>query len=99
MEDSAPPSNDFADQHIHPSRRAVLGLSQSVASSSTSTSKTMPKKLASLLQKWNEKDKDPSDDEEDENEEDCQEHEGAGAMSGANSQSLGDWRERRLHNK
>ncbi|GJJ78953.1 hypothetical protein EMPS_11312 [Entomortierella parvispora] len=97
-EESTPPTNDFADQHIHPSRRAALGPSQAASSSSTSTSKPMPKKLASLLQKWNEKDKDPSDDEEDEDEEeDRQEHEGAGA-SGANTESLGgDWRERRLH--
>lgn len=62
----------------------------------------MPKKLASMLQKWNDKDKEEEEEEdEDEYEEDFQNHEhGAAAMSGANSQSLGgDWRERRLHQR
>ncbi|KAG0044559.1 hypothetical protein BGZ83_010234 [Gryganskiella cystojenkinii] len=103
-------SNDFADMHIHPSRRAALGVggSQSqgpVASTlqTSANSKTMPKKLASLMQKWNEKDKEEEEEDEDEDEiePDFQIAENAAAaMSGANSQSLGsDWRERRLQHR
>lgn len=62
----------------------------------------MPKKLASLLQKWNEKDIEMSDDED--NDEDDGRDQGhqdlSNSRTGANSQSLGvggggDWRDRR----
>ncbi|KAK5808746.1 hypothetical protein F5H01DRAFT_382142 [Linnemannia elongata] len=102
------------DQSIHPSRRAALvkigganpgsstAKASSSSSSSSSSSKVMPKKLASLLQKWNEKDIEMSDDED--NDEDDGRDQGhqdlSNSRTGANSQSLGvggggDWRDRR----
>ncbi|KAF9969339.1 hypothetical protein BGZ73_008341 [Actinomortierella ambigua] len=97
----------LADAHIHPSRRAVLaGASGAGGSSSTTTTTTtttaatsrMPKKVATLLQKWNVQNMNDSDSES--------EDEGpaaapsVAASSGANSEQLGsDWRERRLHRK
>ncbi|KAF8941521.1 hypothetical protein BGZ47_007358 [Haplosporangium gracile] len=97
------------DQSIHPSRRAALvkngggnpaSTAKASSSSSSSSSKVMPKKLASLLQKWNEKDVEMSDDDEDENNDPGQQDLG-NSRTGANSQSLGggDWRDRRHHHK
>lgn len=61
----------------------------------------MPKKLASLLQKWNEKDVDESDeDDEEDNSGRSSSDPRSAAFTGANSQSLGgDWRERRLNHR
>ncbi|KAG0227874.1 hypothetical protein BGW42_002528 [Actinomortierella wolfii] len=91
--------NSLADAHIHPSRRAIVagasgaGASPNIASS---TSSRMPKKVASLLQKWNEKSMNVSESES----EDEQPTPSVAAPSGANSEQLGgDWRERRLHRK
>ncbi|KAF9951306.1 hypothetical protein BGZ70_001038 [Mortierella alpina] len=94
----------FSDQHIHPSRRAVLTSKGGTPHSSISTagaSKTMPRKLASLLQKWNEKDQEEnSEDEEHEDKEARNRRQSSSAITGANSQSLGnDWRDRRLHQR
>lgn len=62
----------------------------------------MPKKLASLLQKWNEKDVEMSDDDDEDDEDDGRDQgyqDLGSSRTGANSQSLGvgggDWRERR----
>ncbi|KAF9940534.1 hypothetical protein BGZ67_007504 [Mortierella alpina] len=94
----------FSDQHIHPSRRAVLtnkgGTPQS-SISTAGTSKPMPRKMASLLQKWNEKDLEASSqDEEHEDKEARNRRQSSSAITGANSQSLGhDWRDRRLHQR
>ncbi|KAI8599117.1 hypothetical protein EDD21DRAFT_355752 [Dissophora ornata] len=95
----------FNDQHIHPSRRAVLtsrsaalALPSASSSGSSSSSKTMPKKLASLLQKWSEKDREESgeDDDEEEDDRDSEQQylqsgglDAYSAPTGSNSQSLG----------
>ncbi|CAO3568263.1 unnamed protein product [Mortierella alpina] len=94
----------FSDQHIHPSRRAVLASKGGTPHSSISTagsSKIMPRKLASLLQKWNEKDlEESSEDEEHDDKEARNRRQSSSAITGANSQSLGnDWRDRRLHQR
>ncbi|KAG0216714.1 hypothetical protein BGX31_000496 [Mortierella sp. GBA43] len=118
MSDRVTDEAGFNDQHIHPSRRAILsGKPTTTPPASTtphlgsSSSKQMPKKLASLLQKWSEKDKEESDEDEHEQDYDRREyrHEHQGKqdsqsssvpMTGANSQSLGgDWRDRRLRPK
>ncbi|KAK3806925.1 MAG: hypothetical protein JOS17DRAFT_767031 [Linnemannia elongata] len=100
------------DQSIHPSRRAALvktggpspgsTAKATSSSSSSSSSKVMPKKLASLLQKWNEKDVEMSDDDDEDDEDDGRDQgyqDLGSSRTGANSQSLGvgggDWRERR----
>ncbi|KAG0255903.1 hypothetical protein BG011_004859 [Mortierella polycephala] len=98
-------TDPFSDQHIHPSRRAVLtnkppGSSQpSMSAPGSSSAKSMPKRMANLLQKWSEKDMESSSDEEENSKEGDQSRVDAStAMSGANSQNLGsDWRDRRLY--
>ncbi|KAF9575558.1 hypothetical protein EC968_002494 [Mortierella alpina] len=97
-------SDPFSDQHIHPSRRAVLTNKGGTPQSSTSAagaSKTMPRKMASLLQKWNEKDlEESSEDDDHEDKEARNRRPSSSAITGGNSQSLGnDWRERRLHQR
>lgn len=80
--DRASEESGFNDQHIHPSRRAVLSnkpVSTSSASTtsslgSSSSSKQMPKKLANLLQRWSEKDKEESDEDEHEQEHERRDH-------------------------
>ncbi|KAF9283804.1 hypothetical protein BGZ68_005093 [Mortierella alpina] len=94
----------FSDQNIHPSRRAALASRGGVPQSSVSaagTSKTMPRKMASLLQKWNEKDLESSENEEEsEDPEARNRRQSSSAITGANSQSLGnDWRDRRLNQR
>ncbi|KAF9023519.1 hypothetical protein BGZ52_012599 [Haplosporangium bisporale] len=89
------------DQHIHQSRRAIFTQKGPALNPSSGGSKVMPKKLASLLQKWNEKDVDESDeDDEEENSGRSSSDPRSAAFTGANSQSLGgDWRERRLNHR
>ncbi|KAG0338600.1 hypothetical protein BG004_007159 [Podila humilis] len=60
-------------QYIHHSRRAIFTpkvTSTSISSSANAgNSKVMPRKLANLLQKWNEKDIEESDDDDEDNDE------------------------------
>ncbi|KAF9438627.1 hypothetical protein BGZ76_006372 [Entomortierella beljakovae] len=85
---------DFMDPHIHPSRKAALTVK---SGGSSQSSKTMPKKLANMLQKWSEKDMEVDDKEEEEEEETGQEMNLTSSMTGSNSLSLGgDWRSRRM---
>ncbi|KAG0016987.1 hypothetical protein BGZ81_010965 [Podila clonocystis] len=88
------------DQHIHQSRRAIFTQKGPAPSTSSGGSKVMPKKLASLLQKWNEKDVDESDEDEVEENSNRPSSDRSAAVTGANSQSLGgDWREKRLNHR
>ncbi|KAG0337230.1 hypothetical protein BG000_005667 [Podila horticola] len=89
------------EQHIHHSRRAIFTQKGPAPSISSGGSKVMPKKLANLLQKWNEKDVDESDeDDEEDNSGRSSSDPRSAAVSGANSQSLGgDWRERRSNHR
>ncbi|KAF9174115.1 hypothetical protein BGX20_000908 [Mortierella sp. AD010] len=107
---AAAENKSFIDPHIHPSRRAALTIksgtiSPSVSPLSTtgSSSKAMPKKVASLLQRWSEKDLgdennvNDNDHEEQENNR-SDPHIASAFITGSNAQSLGgDWRDRRLH--
>ncbi|KAF9357812.1 hypothetical protein BGX26_003031 [Mortierella sp. AD094] len=103
-------NKSFTDPHIHPSRRAALttksgAAAPSMSSSSTtgSSSKAMTKKVASLLQKWSEKDLEDEDDVDDNDQEEQESnrsdpHITSAFITGSNAQSLGgDWRDRRLH--
>ncbi|KAG0307006.1 hypothetical protein BGZ97_000532 [Linnemannia gamsii] len=98
-------SGALFDQSIHPSRRAALvkngggspgsaGTGKTSSSLSSSSSKVMPKKLASLLQRWNEKDVEMSDDDEDDDNDDNDQgyQDLSNSLTGANSQSLGERR-------
>ncbi|KAF9586138.1 hypothetical protein BGW38_009322 [Lunasporangiospora selenospora] len=94
-----------ANQQMHPSRRALLSTKSSATATAVSSSKFMPKKLASMLQKWSEKDRETSDGERDDDDDDGDGDNSSRtghtayekSASGANSQALGsDWRERRL---
>ncbi|KAG0260154.1 hypothetical protein DFQ27_003676 [Actinomortierella ambigua] len=96
----------LASAHIHPSRRAVIANTTGAVGSSSTTSSAapsrMPKKMASLLQKWNVKNMNDSESEsEDEGPSTSSSSSSSvAASSGANSEQLGsDWRERRLHRK
>ncbi|KAF9425061.1 hypothetical protein BGZ94_007875 [Podila epigama] len=94
------------DQHVHQSRRSIFTQKTTPAGSSSSSggTKVMPKKLATLLQKWQEKDISESDEEDDdagkESSYPARDSRPPPTMTGANSQSLGsDWRERRLNQR
>ncbi|KAF9163462.1 hypothetical protein DFQ26_002480 [Actinomortierella ambigua] len=98
----------LASAHIHPSRRAVIANTTGAIGSSSATTTSsaapsrMPKKMASLLQKWNVKNMNDSESEsEDEGPSTSSSSSSSvAASSGANSEQLGsDWRERRLHRK
>ncbi|KAF8986170.1 hypothetical protein BGZ46_008514 [Entomortierella lignicola] len=103
MADSVKEDITFMDPHIHPSRRAALTAKSGAGSLSSTaglSSKPMPKKLASLLQKWSEKDLEESDEDDINNYQERQENNkldsDVTSMTGSNAQSLGgDWRDRR----